>query len=181
MGFTPFLLSAGVSPASGGGGSRSRRIPQILDLMIQHGANVNAQVTGTKTYSMRISYNPQNSPTKEGYSALHAAAQARQDGSGALPTRQGSKSAARRGQWQEGHRSASRGWRQPSRSGACCGHRQHCRACRGTSRGSSASRPCRWAWRGRPRRRGTRQPGNCGRDSRPSPERAPGEVARLQL
>ena len=25
---------------------------------------------------MRISYNPQNSPTKEGYSALHAAAQA---------------------------------------------------------------------------------------------------------
>jgi ankyrin repeat protein len=42
--------------------------------MIQHGANVNAQVTGTKSYSMRVSYNPP--PSKEGTSALHGAVQA---------------------------------------------------------------------------------------------------------
>ena len=46
----------------------------ILDLMIQHGADVNAQVTGTRTYSMRISYHPPLD--QEGVSALHAAAQA---------------------------------------------------------------------------------------------------------
>ncbi len=74
MGFTPFLISAGVTPGIRGGGVATPNT-EILDLMIQHGANVNAQVTGTATYSMRISYNPQNSPTKEGYSALHAAAQ----------------------------------------------------------------------------------------------------------
>ena len=39
--------------------------------MIQHGADVNAQVTGTRTYSMRISYNPP--ADKEGTSALHGA------------------------------------------------------------------------------------------------------------
>jgi hypothetical protein len=42
--------------------------------MIQHGADVNAQVTGTRTYSMRISYMPP--ADKEGTSALHAAVQA---------------------------------------------------------------------------------------------------------
>src|SRR6266536_327709 len=42
--------------------------------MIQHGAAVNAQVTGTRTYSMRISYHPP--PDKEGASALHEAVQA---------------------------------------------------------------------------------------------------------
>jgi uncharacterized protein len=75
MGFTPFLIAAGVTPGIRGGGVAAPNT-EILDLMIEHGANVNAQVTGTTSYSMRISYNPQNSPTKEGYSALHAAAQA---------------------------------------------------------------------------------------------------------
>jgi hypothetical protein len=42
--------------------------------MIQHGANVNTQVTGTRSYSMRISYNPPLD--KEGTSALHGAVQA---------------------------------------------------------------------------------------------------------
>jgi hypothetical protein len=42
--------------------------------MIQYGADVNAQVTGTKSYSMRVSYNPP--PNKEGMSALHVAVQA---------------------------------------------------------------------------------------------------------
>ncbi len=72
MGFTPFLVAAGVTPAAGGGGSAPNTA--LLDLMIQHGADVNTQVTGTKSYSMRISYNPP--PNKEGTSALHGAVQA---------------------------------------------------------------------------------------------------------
>jgi ankyrin repeat protein len=77
MGFTPFLVAAGVTPAAGGGGGAPNSgAPNtaILDLMIQHGADVNAQVTGTKSYSMRMGYNPP--PSKEGMSALHGAAQA---------------------------------------------------------------------------------------------------------
>jgi ankyrin repeat protein len=72
MGFTPFLVAAGVTPGAGGGGSAPNTA--LLDLMIQHGANVNTQVTGTRSYSMRISYNPP--PDKEGTSALHGAVQA---------------------------------------------------------------------------------------------------------
>jgi hypothetical protein len=77
MGFTPFLVAAGVTPGAGrGGAAPSSGAPSttILDLMIEHGADVNAQVTGTRTYSMRISYNPP--PNKEGMSALHGAVQA---------------------------------------------------------------------------------------------------------
>jgi ankyrin repeat protein len=73
MGFTPFLVAAGVTPAAGGAGSAAPNTA-LLDLMIQHGADVNAQVTGTRSYSMRVSYNPP--PNKEGTSALHGAAQA---------------------------------------------------------------------------------------------------------
>jgi ankyrin repeat protein len=72
MGFTPFLLAAGVDPGGRGGGGAPNTT--LLDLMIQHGADVNAQVTGTRTYSMRISYHPP--PDKEGVSALHEAVQA---------------------------------------------------------------------------------------------------------
>ena len=73
MGFTPFLLAAGVNPGGGRGGGGAPNTA-LMDLMIEHGANVNAQVTGTRTYSMRISYHPP--PDKEGISALHEAAQA---------------------------------------------------------------------------------------------------------
>ena len=69
MGFTPFLVAAGVTPGGGGGGGAPNTM--LLDLMIQHGADVNAQVTGTRTYSMRISYN--TPADKEGMSALHGA------------------------------------------------------------------------------------------------------------
>ena len=68
MGVTPFLAAAGV-----GGGQRGGPSTALLDLFLQHGADVNAQVTGTKTYSMRISRSPS---TNEGTTALHAAAQA---------------------------------------------------------------------------------------------------------
>jgi hypothetical protein len=44
----------------------------MLDLMIQSGADVNAQVNGTKTYTMRVSRAPS---TNEGMSALHGAVQ----------------------------------------------------------------------------------------------------------
>jgi len=74
MGFTPFLVAAGVTPGGRGGGGGGVPNTMLLDLMIQHGADVNAQVTGTRTYSMRISYMPP--PDKEGVSALHAAVQA---------------------------------------------------------------------------------------------------------
>jgi ankyrin repeat protein len=73
MGFTPFLVAAGVAPGGRGGGGAAPNT-MLLDLMIEHGADVNAQVTGTRTYSMRISYMPP--PDKEGTSALHGAAQA---------------------------------------------------------------------------------------------------------
>jgi len=73
MGFTPFLLAAGVNPGGRGGGGGAPNTA-MLDLMIEHGADVNAQVTGTRTYSMRISYHPP--PDKEGASALHEAVQA---------------------------------------------------------------------------------------------------------
>ena len=72
MGFTPFLVAAGVTPGVVGGAGAPNTT--LLDLMIQHGADVNTQVTGTKSYSMRISYNPP--PNKEGTSALHGAVQA---------------------------------------------------------------------------------------------------------
>jgi ankyrin repeat protein len=72
MGFTPFLVAAGVTPAAGGGSSAPNTT--LLDLMLEHGANVNTQVTGTRSYSMRVSYNPP--PNKEGMSALHGAVQA---------------------------------------------------------------------------------------------------------
>ncbi len=77
MGYTPFLVAAGVRPGGGGGaggGGGGAPNTALLDLLIQHGANVNTQITGTRSYSMRISYQPP--PDREGTSALHAAAQA---------------------------------------------------------------------------------------------------------
>ena len=68
MGVTPFLVAAGV----GGGGQRGGQATALLDVLLQHGADVNAQVTGTKTYSMRIARSPS---TNEGMTALHVAAQ----------------------------------------------------------------------------------------------------------
>jgi ankyrin repeat protein len=80
MGLTPFLVAAGVGAGTRGGtglaAAASAGGPAnmaLMDLLIQHGADVNAQVTGTKTYSMRISRAPSSN---EGFTALHAAAQA---------------------------------------------------------------------------------------------------------
>jgi hypothetical protein len=44
---------------------------EVMELLLQNGADVNAQVTGTKTFSMRISRAPS---ANEGRTALHIAA-----------------------------------------------------------------------------------------------------------
>ena len=79
MGLTPFLVAAGVGTGSRGGTGLAAAASAggtaniaLLDLLIQHGADVNTQVTGTKTYSMRISRAPS---ANEGMTALHYAAQ----------------------------------------------------------------------------------------------------------
>ena len=72
MGVTPFLLAAGVG-GGGRGGAGGAANTLLMDQMIAHGADVNAQVTGTKTYSMRVARAPANN---EGTSALHTAVQA---------------------------------------------------------------------------------------------------------
>jgi len=73
MGVTAFLAAAGVGGGGGRGGAASGPSTPLMDLLLQHGADVNAQVTGTKTYSMRIARSPS---TNEGMTALHVAAQA---------------------------------------------------------------------------------------------------------
>src|SRR5205814_3210792 len=55
MGVTPFLVAAGVGgagqrgggPGARGGGGSGGEAFALLDLFLQHGADVNAQVTGT--------------------------------------------------------------------------------------------------------------------------------------
>jgi ankyrin repeat protein len=76
MGVTPLLVAAGIGAAGQRGGAGATRggaeAIALMDVLLQHGADVNAQVTGTKTYSMRIARSPS---TNEGMTALHVAAQ----------------------------------------------------------------------------------------------------------
>jgi ankyrin repeat protein len=78
-GLTPFLVAAGVGAGfrvgatglamdSSAGGPVNK---EVMELLLQDGADVNAQVTGTLTYSMRISRAPS---ANEGRTALHIAA-----------------------------------------------------------------------------------------------------------
>jgi ankyrin repeat protein len=75
MGMTAFLVAAGFGGGRGFGGqagaSGVANMP-LMDLLLQHGADVNAQVTGTKTYSLRVARAPS---ANEGMTALHLAAQ----------------------------------------------------------------------------------------------------------
>jgi ankyrin repeat protein len=80
MGLTPFLVAAGVGTGTRGGTGLAAQSAaggaantKLMDLLLEHGADVNAQVTGTKTYSMRIARAPS---ANEGMTALHVAAQA---------------------------------------------------------------------------------------------------------
>jgi ankyrin repeat protein len=78
MGLTPFLIAAGVGTGGRGTGLAASTSAggaanlAIMDLLLQHGADVNAQVTGTMTYSLRIARAPS---ATEGMTALHVAAQ----------------------------------------------------------------------------------------------------------
>jgi ankyrin repeat protein len=80
MGLTAFLVAAGVGPGSRGGTGLAAQgavggaaNTALMDLLLANGADVNAQVTGTKTYSMRVSRAPS---ANEGMTALHVAVQA---------------------------------------------------------------------------------------------------------
>jgi ankyrin repeat protein len=79
MGLTPFLVAAGVGAGNVGGTGLAAQTSaggpvnmELMELLLQHGANVNDQVTGTRTYSMRVSRAPS---ANEGRTALHIAAQ----------------------------------------------------------------------------------------------------------
>jgi ankyrin repeat protein len=77
MGLTPLLIATGVATVGGDAVAGASASPggapnlALIDLLVRHGADVNAQVAGTKTYSMRILRYPPSRP--EGMSALHAA------------------------------------------------------------------------------------------------------------
>ena len=78
MGLTAFLVAAGVGTGTRGGTGLAAQaaagtpanVP-LMDLLLAHGADVNTQITGTKTYSMRIARAPS---ANEGMTALHWAA-----------------------------------------------------------------------------------------------------------
>jgi ankyrin repeat protein len=74
MGYTPFGLAAGNGPNARGGGQAVN--PVMMDLLAKHGADVNAKISGTLSYSFHIGYGNQNDGvnSKEGTSALHEAA-----------------------------------------------------------------------------------------------------------
>jgi ankyrin repeat protein len=77
MGLTPFLVAAGVGPDHVGGTGLAAEYSAggpvnmaLMELLLANGANVNDQVTGTETYSMRITRAPS---ANEGRTALHIA------------------------------------------------------------------------------------------------------------
>jgi hypothetical protein len=81
MGYTAFGLAAGNGPLGRGVGGGQANVP-LMDLLAKHGADVNAKITGTLSYSFHIGYGNANDGvnSKEGTSALHEAARSgRQD------------------------------------------------------------------------------------------------------
>lgn len=79
MGYSAFLLVAGVGPG-GRGGNGGGANQEAMEAMFQHGADPNAKVSGTYDYSFNVSrqYSTAGrSPSaNEGSTALHTAAQA---------------------------------------------------------------------------------------------------------
>ncbi len=78
MGYTPFGLIAGNGPNGRGAGQTVNTA--IMDLLAKHGANVNAAISGTLSFSFHTGYGNQNDGvnSKEGTSALHEAARSGQ-------------------------------------------------------------------------------------------------------
>jgi len=74
MGYTPFGLVSGSGPNVRG--VTPAIDPLIMDLLAKNGADVNARITGTLSYSFHTGYGNQNDGvnSKEGTSSLHEAA-----------------------------------------------------------------------------------------------------------
>mgnify|MGYP003339836691 CR=1 FL=1 len=78
MGLTPFLIAAGVGTGGQGTGLAAQSSAggppnmELVGLLVDHGANINVQINGTLTYSLRIARSPSSN---EGMTALHQAAQ----------------------------------------------------------------------------------------------------------
>ena len=87
MGLSPWLYAVGITSGTfnqaRGGGAGGTVNTEFLDLMIAHGADVNAQVTGAASYSGRIARaltgDPVNTTSNEGMTALHVAVRSRND------------------------------------------------------------------------------------------------------
>ena len=91
MGLSPWLYAAGITSGtynatrgggSGGVGTGAATVDTaLLDLMLAHGADVNARVTGAASYSGRIARaltgDPVNTTSNEGMTALHVAVRSR--------------------------------------------------------------------------------------------------------
>jgi ankyrin repeat protein len=91
MGLSPWLYAAGITSGtynaargggSGGVGTGSAIVDiSLLDSMLQHGADLDAQVTGAASYSGRIARaltgDPVNTTSNEGMTALHVAVRSR--------------------------------------------------------------------------------------------------------
>ena len=84
MGLSPWLYAAGITSGTfneARGGVAGSVDTALLDLMLAHGADVNAQVTGAASYSGRIARSltgdPVNTKSNEGMTALHVAVRSR--------------------------------------------------------------------------------------------------------
>jgi uncharacterized protein len=80
MGLSPWLYAAGITSGTfneARGGVVGSIDTALLDLMLAHGADVNAQVTGAASYSGRLARaltgDPVNTKSNEGMTALHVA------------------------------------------------------------------------------------------------------------
>ena len=75
MGYTPFGLVAGAGPNARVGGAGTANFA-LMDLLVKHGADVNARITGTLSFSFHTGYGNSNDGvnSKEGTSPLHEAA-----------------------------------------------------------------------------------------------------------
>ncbi len=84
MGLSPWLYATGITSGTfneARGGAVGSIDTALLDLLLAHGADVNAQVTGAASYSGRIARaltgDPVNTKSNEGMTALHVAVRSR--------------------------------------------------------------------------------------------------------
>jgi len=82
MGYTAFGLVSGNGPNVRGAAASAGVNIALMDLLAQHGADVNARISGTLSYSFHVGYGNANDGVnaKDGTTALHEAARSgRQD------------------------------------------------------------------------------------------------------